>query len=817
MRLEYFVLLHVIVNDAHTVRLISLSSETEVAVIDAKSINVAVIDASVLLPFCAIKVRKAPISWNGGRQESDTGVLSRFVSQSKAESSTSAAPMSTTSSPTLLVFLQCLYIKASEHVQVKMQPRHDRTSCTWRKLSGKAMTCFMSAIDATGVQPVRRGEDFHLQSHNTDLRLQYHSSPSLRGCQLQVTFNSPCPPFEYTAMRGYLSLALVASSTLLSQALALPSMHKRASPVHPGGVSDIVITKENTINATSTQPASSNAANANAQLPLTFTNNFGGGAVNAYVTGLDSNGALVILQPDGTFFHPTADASQSAPVEITQNIAIPLNPQGQDTTISIPDFITSGRIWFAEGTLHFYTVASASGMPSLVTPSAANPSDPSADINWGFVELTNNDSGIFANISYVDFVGLPLGMTLTAGDGSTQSAEGLTSGAVGTICSGLASVGGDWASLCQAGSNGNPLRVVAPGDYVAGNPGAFADYWTSYIDQVYTKYSTSTLTVDTQAAAGHVACTVSGDVMSCAGSDVTYAKPTAGDIFGCNSGPFANPGGTSAVNQAVVPRLCAAFNRATLLLDGGDVQPSLPSSSYYTTMPNNVYSSLVHQNEPDGRGYAFAYDDVNPTGENASGVVSDANPQKLQLGWGSDGVRGSVHNGSGGFFVDIALLLGPRLSEFDRLGSRARLTRLISRITKSCRVHLDGQHRFRCGVTTAQLVYWFSLSLPSIESALSICRVADSRKHLAFGITAKSIRQYVLFKVSQLLNPATPPSKCSRENSKPPHVTHVDLVNNTEFYLFTQTVAPGPDLMEVRTATNEHETNHEHSVRCAFR
>nr|POE65154.1 glucan endo-1,3-beta-glucosidase [Quercus suber] len=424
-------------------------------------------------------------------------------------------------------------------------------------------------------------------------------------------------------MRGYLSLALVASATLLSHALALPNMHKRATPVHPGGVSDIVITKENTVNATSTQPASPNAGNANAELSLTFTNNFGGGAVNAYVTGMDSNGALVILQPDGTFFYPTADASQSAPVEITQNIAIPLNAQGQDTTISLPGYISSGRIWFAEGTLHFYTVASATGMPSLVTPSATNPSDPSAGTNWGFVELTNNDGGIYANISYVDFVGLPLGMTLTTGDGSTQSAQGLSAGAVGTICSGLASAGGDWTSLCQADSNGNPLRVVAPGDYVAANGGAFADYWTSYIDQVYTQYSTSTLTIDTQAAAGQVACTVSGDILSCAGSDTTYAKPTAGDIFGCNSGPFANPAGTSDVNQAVVPRLCAAFNRATLLLDGGNVQPSLPASSYYTTTPNNVYSSIVHQNEVDGKGYAFAYDDVNPTGENASGVVSD--------------------------------------------------------------------------------------------------------------------------------------------------------------------------------------------------
>jgi hypothetical protein len=79
--------------------------------------------------------------------------------------------------------------------------------------------------------------------------------------------------------------------------------------------------------------------------------------------------------------------------------------------------------------------------------------------------------------------------------------------------------------------------------------------------------------------------------------------------------------------------LCAAFNRGTLLLAGGDVQPSLGADSHYTTAPSNYYSAIVHKYELDGKGYAFAYDDVNPSGddENASGTVSSANPSILSV------------------------------------------------------------------------------------------------------------------------------------------------------------------------------------------
>jgi len=451
--------------------------------------------------------------------------------------------------------------------------------------------------------------------------------------------------------------------------------------VHPGNKYDVVITKENTINATTTAngtsisaraldaraqlnitsentlnattPAPSNGTNITThsfsaqttqQLPLALVNNFGGGQINAYVTGLDPSNRLVMLQPDGTFYYPTSDPSQTTPQPINANVAIKLGGQGSTTHVTLPDYISAARVWFAEGDLHFYTVWSqGTNGPSLVEPSAVNPSDPSAAVNWGFVELTNNAAGgLYANISYVDFVGLVLGMSLLAGDGSTQTAQGLRPDAVSTICAQLsaqtAKDGMPWTDLCMADSSGKPLRVLAPIDYLSIDPSAFEHYFDAYIDQVWSHYATNTLTINTQVAAGEVTCKIQNNAFVCAGDNRSYAKPTAADIFGCNSGPFSILGSDNDVHRAVVPRLCAAFNRGTLMMEGGDLQPGLEAGSYYKSEPNNWYSYYVHESEVDGKGYAFSYDDVCPDGDvNQSGVVASGSPRVLTITVGGPG------------------------------------------------------------------------------------------------------------------------------------------------------------------------------------
>ncbi|KAI8631497.1 glycoside hydrolase family 64 protein [Xylariaceae sp. FL1651] len=430
-------------------------------------------------------------------------------------------------------------------------------------------------------------------------------------------------------MRGIFGLAAATVAAFVTGSLARPLV------VHPGGVEDIVITQYNTVNSTSTIKA----AQANNPLQLEIVNNFGSNQMYLYVSGTDSNGVSCLLGADGNFFYPDAGGSV-VPIPITGNIAIPLGGMGSTTTVTIPDQLISSRIWVSEGQLSFFTVAGANGASSTVEPSVSNPSDPSAQIKWGFVEFNWQNGSIFANISYVDWVGIAMGMGLTLGSGETQIVRGLTAGAVTNICNDLrtqnAQDGAGWDQLCMTDSSGQVLRVLSPNLYIASNPTWQANYYNDYIDQVWSKYTNEDLIIDTQSDAGNVACRVSGNTMTCNGDNRGYPKPTIADIYGCNSGPFTVISGDNAVHAAVVPRLCAAFERSTLLLDGGNVQPSLPSSSYYTANPTSHYARIVHNYEQDALGYAFSYDDVNANGENAAGTVAGSGPTILRVtagGW----------------------------------------------------------------------------------------------------------------------------------------------------------------------------------------
>lgn len=420
---------------------------------------------------------------------------------------------------------------------------------------------------------------------------------------------------------------------------------KRRTTVRPGGLEAIKITARNSLNSITPLPyrtdLKADAVKRSAgRLPLSLVNNLAA-SVNAYVTGIDADGQLVMLRPDGTFLHPTASRNQSVPLLITDNVAIPLGTKGTATNITIPGYISAARVWFATGELKFFTVWSpATRGPSLVEPSSVNPSDPSAGINWGFVELTYvEDAGLYANISYVDFVGLILGMSLAVTDGTgTQSALGLSAGAVSSICSALETQGQadgeEWGNLCMADSSGNLLRVISPSDYVSSNPGAFGTFWNDYIEEVWEKFTTDKLHIDTQMEAGVVSCAVATDdgLLHCSGDNRGYAKPVAADIFGCNTGPFSIKSSDNSVHRAVVPRLCAAFDRTTLTAEGGNKQPSVAASAYYKSVPTNWYSKFVHQYEVDGKGYAFAYDDVNAAGDiDQSGVVASVHPDTLTV------------------------------------------------------------------------------------------------------------------------------------------------------------------------------------------
>ncbi len=430
-------------------------------------------------------------------------------------------------------------------------------------------------------------------------------------------------------MRGLFSLAVATAAAFITQSLAAPVI------AMPGTEADLEISAENTLNDTAIGVVPAVSAGGNV-LKITLHNNLGPGPINAYITARDPNGAVVILKADGTWYRPNPAGSKS-PVLIpsNSNIRISLGAKGSATDVTLPDYISSGRVYISAGELKFYTVVDGGGVVQLVEPSFANTHDPNAGLNWGFIELTlTKDKTIYANLSFVDFVGMLLGMSVTLGNGQTLKVPGLKPGSMADICKGLvaqaASDKQPWDHMCVTDASGQPLRVLSPNIYVDVNKGAMSNYYASYIDQVWSKYRSQDLVVKT-AQHGQVHCRVNGEQLKCQGDSAAFARPSIQDIWGCNTGAFGRIDGNN-LHEDLRPRVCAAFDRSTLLLTGGDVQPQLGADHYYQSSPTNHYARLVHQYEVGGRGYAFSFDDVNPnSGVDQSGTLSGANAQHLEV------------------------------------------------------------------------------------------------------------------------------------------------------------------------------------------
>ncbi|KAK4632082.1 Glucan endo-1,3-beta-glucosidase [Fulvia fulva] len=390
------------------------------------------------------------------------------------------------------------------------------------------------------------------------------------------------------------------------------------------------------------------AAAADGRLQLKFINNWHTQNLMVTISGLDEKGSFIMLGQNGQWVYPTT--SSATPVPVKDNIAIPIGKPNSTLPITLPGYISSSRVWISEGPLKFYIVKTPTGT-GLVEPAAVNPNDANSQINYAFGELTwTKASGLWADITAVDFVGLPLGIDMMEASGKNHSVFGTPANAATALCEGLKAQkeidGRPWDQLCTYKPNGELIRVLAPNLIQSQNKAAFGTYFAKYVDDVWNYYKTHDLTINTQAKPGNVTCRVTGSTLNCAGDNRGYPKPNNVDIFGCNTGPFTVQAGDNEVHQAVVPRLCAAFNRASFLIPGGNIQPALGPRHYYAadqkravdTRPMNHYSRLVHEMEVDQKGYAFSYDDVSPSyGEDQAGLVTSMTPKMLTFIVGGSG------------------------------------------------------------------------------------------------------------------------------------------------------------------------------------
>lgn len=355
---------------------------------------------------------------------------------------------------------------------------------------------------------------------------------------------------------------------------------------------------------------------------LAIVNNSGSNTAFVYVTGLDG-GRPVFVRSDGSTYYPPSPSSPVTP--LAQDCSIQLGPQGSTTRVSVPRMY-GARIYFVTGSrLNFFVNPG----PAVVHPSFVNTSDTNFQKNWTFAEFTFNEAELFVNVSYVDFVAAPVGLSLRSLSGRVESVPGLPAAVLDPLAADLRAQaqadGAPWGSLIQTGSDGRNLRAMSA-HYQASR---FAGYLEPYIQQVWSRYTANTLNVDTQSSAGIVTARVGSDGLLRFNNGGTFTRPSTADVFSCDTGPFSLAGASGA-RLAIIPRLAAGFNRTTLHSNSNQPHGEV-AANFYRNPATNHYARLVHQRLPDNRGYAFPYDDVAPNGVDFSGAARSGDPDTLTV------------------------------------------------------------------------------------------------------------------------------------------------------------------------------------------
>ncbi|MEV0934000.1 glycoside hydrolase family 64 protein [Streptomyces phaeochromogenes] len=375
-----------------------------------------------------------------------------------------------------------------------------------------------------------------------------------------------------------------------------------------------------TAGLTTVGPASRAEAAVPTTIPLEIKNSSGrSDQVYIYNIGtLLSTGQQGWADANGTFHAWPAGGNPPTPAP-DASIAGPAN--GQTKTIRMPKF--SGRVYFSYGQKLVFKLTTG----GLVQPAVQNPSDPNVNILFNWTEYTLNDAGLWINSTQVDMFSAPYAVGVKNTAGATKNTGHLKPGGYNGFFNALRGQPGGWANLIRTRSDGTVLRALAPGHGI--EAGALpASVMNDYINRVWTKYSTSTLTVTpfaNQPGTKYYG-RVSGNVMNFtngSGAVVTsFQKPDSDSIFGCYKLLDAP---NDLVRGPISRTLCAGFNRSTLLTNPN--QPDTSSAGFYQDTVTNHYSRKIHAQMVDGKAYGFAFDDV---GAHES-LVNDNNPQTAYI------------------------------------------------------------------------------------------------------------------------------------------------------------------------------------------
>ncbi|CAM1502821.1 Fc.00g075970.m01.CDS01 [Cosmosporella sp. VM-42] len=359
-------------------------------------------------------------------------------------------------------------------------------------------------------------------------------------------------------------------------------------------------------------------------LQIVLKNNTDSPSLFAHITGRDDTGIFMLSADGQTPYHPQSPSKILQP--LGADTAIGIGGPGATRTVRIP-YIFGARIWFCQGRPLTFLLNPG---PAVVEPSATNPSDLNYNLDWGFCELTYNRDQLYVNISYVDFISLPISLRLENQAGKVTKVPGLPRGALGTVCDKLKAQGGSWGRLVIKHKSGRNLRALSPNAGSVLYPDLFKDYYKPHVDAVWDKYKTADLTINTQKFGDVKGRTDASGKITFPGIG-SFAKPSARDIWSCNSGPFDHFPGVSEKMLNIGARISAALNRSTLLMNSRQPEGE-KVKTYYKEKITNHYSRICHEVTIEGRGYAFPYDDVGASdGPDQSGFLNDGAPKVLTV------------------------------------------------------------------------------------------------------------------------------------------------------------------------------------------
>lgn len=260
--------------------------------------------------------------------------------------------------------------------------------------------------------------------------------------------------------------------------------------------------------------------------------------------------------------------------------------------------------------LYLYFFGSTGSPSGYAAPNLANPSDPNQGIRFEMIELTNAPNGLWANTTRVDHYQYPMGLEVWGNGGFY--------GKVGELMT-HSQILSQWQSTAPAAFAGlydaSKGIIHFPSKTPAFQPGgAQANYFGSYIDQIWAKYSSGDLVFNSGQAGIWRGRVSGGQFRFVRDGDgavgIIPSKPTTQDALEAK-GALAWGGQWDLVVQA---QIAAAINRHAIDLNlaVGAMQDFSTPSKYYVVNPYNWYAKFWHRTDIsyNSRTYAFSYDDV---------------------------------------------------------------------------------------------------------------------------------------------------------------------------------------------------------------